>query len=119
MEEVSGNTLEYFEKLDEILSAHPATCPPSLLETLDSQTLHTEHISDETDVEGYQEESDSQEHNYADDISENQSSSSSTASVSGSFHPQLAQPEKTLMKFLCQTKWRLKERKESEIKEKY
>ena len=54
--------MEILEKLDKILGTHPATRPPVLLKTPDSQPLHTEHNGDETDVEGYQEESNSQEH---------------------------------------------------------
>ena len=88
---------KYFDKLDKILGARPATRPPVLLETLDSQPLlHSEHDSDETDVDGYQEESNSQEHdNYAGDVSENQNSSSSAASVSGSPPPQTVSTSST------------------------
>ena len=73
-----------------------------LVETLDSQPVHSEHDSDETDVE--------EPGNYLGDISENQSSSSSsTASVSDS-------PPPIVKSSRSATKWGLKEREDSKIK---
>ena len=53
-----------------------------MLETLESQPLHSDHDSDETDVEGYQESNSQDKSNFSGDFSDNQSGSSSTASVS-------------------------------------
>ena len=76
---------KHFNKLDEILATRPATRPPILLETLDLQSVLSDHgdvDSDETDVEGYQ------QSNSQADISDNQSgSSSSTGSVSSAPPP--------------------------------
>ena len=77
---------KYFSKLDEILGTRPATRPPVLLETLDSQPLLSDHDSDETDVEEVQEGSVQDHSGVTDDhnASDNQNcSGNSTVSVSG------------------------------------
>ena len=78
--------MEIFCKLDEILGTRPATRPPVLLETLNSQPLLSDHDSDETNVEEVQEGSVQDHSGVTDDhsASDNQNySGNSTVSVSG------------------------------------
>ena len=74
---------KFFSKLDEILGARPATRPPVLLDTLNSQPIPSDQDSDETDVEGFQESNVHDHNSVADDTSDNQSGSgSNTISMS-------------------------------------
>ena len=79
--------LKYFDKLDEILAAKPATRPPVLVEILKPVLSH----SDETDIDGQDDNDNSivdphgQSDVVTDDTSDN-TSGSSTASVSGTPH---------------------------------
>ena len=76
---------KYFNKLDEILATRPATRPPVLVETLDSQPIPSDQDSDETDAQRVEENNvqESQDHSSAaGDVSDNQSGNS-TIRVSG------------------------------------
>ena len=105
---------KYFSKLDEILGTRPATHPPVLLETHDSQPLLSDHDSDETDVEEVQEGSVQDHSGVTDDhnASDNQNcSGNSTVSVSGAAAA-AAQQKVIVTKIPQQAKQESKERRE-------